>query len=204
MLITDLGIQVNDLLTKYFPNLIDLPFSANMEDDLDKIAEGEKERNAVIGEFYIPFNNDIKSAKDEIAKIKPQEEVTDVKCELCGRNMVIKTGRYGKFLACPGYPECKNAKPLIVKVEGVSCPKCGGGILERKTKSGKVFYGCSNYPKCDFSSWERPINKKCDLCGSIMVEKFDRNKNKVEKCSNSECANGIKRRVRSVKAKIKK
>lgn len=203
LLITELGIQVNDLLTKYFPKLIDLPFSAEMEDNLDKIAEGEMERNTVIEHFYIPFAKDITIAKDEIAKIPPRQEISDIKCELCGSMMIIKSGKFGKFLACPNYPKCKNTKPIIKKI-GVSCPKCGGEILERKTKTGKNFFGCENYPKCDFCTWDKPVNKKCELCGSIMVERSDKIKKVVEKCSNHECENGVKRHVRSVKNKSKK
>lgn len=200
LLITDLGIQVNELLTKYFPNLIDLPFSAEMETDLDKIADGEMERNTVIEHFYQPFNKDMVVAKEEITQTPPHEEVSDVKCDVCGRMMVIKTGKFGKFLACPGFPECKNTKPIIVKIN-VHCPKCGGDILERRTKTGKNFYGCSNYPKCDFSTWDKPIDKKCSLCGSIMVERGVRGKKVTEKCSNPECPNGIKRRSKTAKAK---
>jgi len=194
LLITELGIQVNDLLTKFFPDLIDLPFSAKMESYLDEIAEGQKERNAVIEEFYTPFEKNMTVAKDVITKTPPPVEVSDVKCEMCGRMMVVKSGKFGKFLACPGFPECKNTKPIL-KTINVKCPKCGGNILERRTKTGKIFYGCSNYPNCDFSSWDKPVDKFCEKCGSIMVERYGKDKKVIYKCSNSSCENGVRRRV---------
>jgi len=195
LMITDLGIQVNDMLTKFFPDLIDIPFSAKMEADLDDIAEGQKARNEVIEEFYNPFEKNMTVAKDVITKTPPPQEVSDVKCELCGRMMVVKSGKFGKFLACPGFPDCKNTKP-IVKTINVKCPKCGGELLERRTKTGKIFYGCNNYPKCDFSSWDKPVNQTCEKCGSIMVERYGKDKKVTYKCSNSNCENGIKRVVR--------
>lgn len=194
LLITELGNQVNDMLTKYFPNLIDLPFSAEMEADLDNIADGKMVRNDVISEFYKPFQDNIVTAREAITKTAPPQEVSDVHCDICGRLMVVKSGKFGKFLACPGYPECKNTKPIIVKV-GVKCPKCGGEILERKTKTGKTFYGCANYPKCDFSSWDKPVDKRCEKCGSIMVERYNSAKKLTYKCSNPDCENGVKHRA---------
>lgn len=194
LLITELGNQVNDMLTRYFPNLIDLPFSAEMEADLDNIAEGKMVRNDVIAEFYQPFQDNIVTAREAITKTAPPQEVSDVHCDICGRLMVVKSGKFGKFLACPGYPECKNTKPIIVKV-GVKCPKCGGEILERKTKTGKTFYGCANYPKCDFSSWDKPVDKHCEKCGSIMVERYNSAKKLTYKCSNPACENGVKHRA---------
>ena len=192
LVITDLGIQVNDLLTKFFPDLIDLPFSAKMEADLDDIAEGKKVRNEVIEEFYQPFEKNMGVAKEAIAKTPPPQEVSDVKCEICGRMMVVKSGKYGKFLACPGFPECKNTKPII-KPLNIKCRKCGGDILERRTKTGKIFYGCSNYPECDFSSWDKPANRTCEICGSIMIERYTKDKKVIYKCSNNSCENGLRR-----------
>ncbi len=191
LLITDLGIQVNDMLTKFFPDLIDLPFSAKMEADLDDIADGKKVRNEVIEEFYRPFETNMGVARAAIVKTPPPQEVSDVKCELCGRMMVVKSGKFGKFLACPGFPECKNTKPII-KSLNIKCRKCGGDILERRTKTGKIFYGCSNYPECDFSSWDKPANKTCEICGSIMIERYTKDKKILYKCSNNSCENGLK------------
>ena len=124
-------------------------------------------------------------AEEEIGQMKIEDEVTDVICEKCGRNMVIKMGKHGKFLACPGYPECVNAKPLLEKI-GVPCPKCGGEIVKRRSKKGRVFYGCSNYPECDFSSWDLPVKEKCPKCGSYMVQKGTK-QGKFLICSNEEC-----------------
>lgn len=200
LLITELGNRVNDLLTAHFPDLIDLPFSAEMEEDLDNIADGKMDRNKVIERFYGPFKKSMTLAKEVIEKTPPPVEVSDVKCEVCGRMMVVKSGKFGKFLACPGYPECKNTKPIIIKI-GVKCPECGGEVLERKTKTGKVFYGCENYPKCDFSTWDKPVNEKCTLCGNIMVERYDKAKKIIHKCSNPACENGVKRRITARKKK---
>ena len=200
LMITELGNRVNDLLTAHFPNLIDLPFSAEMEEDLDNIAEGKMEKNKVIEHFYVPFKKSMTLAKEVIEKTPPPVEVSDVKCEVCGRMMVVKSGKFGKFLACPGYPDCKNTKPILIKI-GVPCPKCGAEVLERKTKNGKTFYGCEMYPKCDFSTWDKPVNEKCSLCGSIMVERHDKGKKIIHKCSNPDCENGVKRHIITRKKK---
>lgn len=200
LMITELGNRVNDLLTAHFPNLIDLPFSAEMEEDLDNIAEGKMEKNKVIEHFYTPFKKSMTLAKEVIEKTPPPVEISDVKCEICGKMMVVKSGKFGKFLACPGYPDCKNTKPILIKI-GVPCPKCGAEVLERKTKNGKTFYGCEKYPKCDFSTWDKPVNEKCSLCGSIMVERHDKGKKIIHKCSNPECENGVKRRIITRKKK---
>ncbi|MCQ2361948.1 MAG: type I DNA topoisomerase [Acidaminococcaceae bacterium] len=200
LMITELGNRVNDLLTAHFPGLIDLSFSAEMEEDLDNIAEGKMEKNKVIEHFYVPFKKSMTLAKDVIEKTPPPVEVSDVKCEVCGRMMVVKSGKFGKFLACPGYPDCKNTKPILIKI-GVPCPKCGAEVLERKTKNGKTFYGCEMYPKCDFSTWDKPVNEKCFLCGNIMVERHDKGKKIIHKCSNPDCENGVKRRIISRKKK---
>lgn len=184
---TELGEIVTELLKEYFKDIVDVEFTAGMENKLDMIEEGNENWVKVVDEFYTPLNEDIKVAEEKIGKISIEEPVeeTDIKCEKCGRNMVIKKGRYGKFLACPGYPECKNAKPLLEEIN-VDCPLCGGKVVVRRSKKGKTFYGCKNYPKCNFISWDKPTNEKCPKCGSYMVEK--RSKNKVElKCSNKEC-----------------
>ncbi|MFS8541598.1 MAG: topoisomerase DNA-binding C4 zinc finger domain-containing protein, partial [Tissierellales bacterium] len=182
---TELGILVNDLLEEYFNDIVDVKFTADLEEKLDKIAEGDFSWQSVVENFYEHFEKVLKKAEEEITEIKIEDEVTDVVCEKCGRKMVIKHGRYGKFLACPGYPECKNTKPIQDKI-GVKCPNCGGDIIKLKSGKGKIFFGCNNYPKCNFMTWDEPIYEKCPNCGSIMVKK-DTKKGLIIKCSNENC-----------------
>ena len=182
---TELGILVNDLMAEYFKDIVDVDFTANMEKRLDDVEAGSVDWVKIISDFYAPFMKTLEKAEDEIGKIEIKDEVSDVKCEKCGRMMVYKMGRFGKFLACPGFPECRNAKP-IVKETGVNCPKCGGKILIKKTKRGKDYYGCEHNPECDFMVWDKPLNKKCPKCGSIMLEKRSQGK-VIEYCSNEEC-----------------
>jgi DNA topoisomerase-1 len=170
---TELGRLVLDLLDGYFQNVINVKFTSKLENELDLVADGKREWKKIIRDFYGPFETVLKKAEDEIAKIvleKPLDEVTDVICDKCGRNMVIKNGRFGKFLACPGFPECRNTKVLIEKI-GVPCPNCDGEIVVKRSKSGRVFFGCSNYPDCNTSFWSRPINEKCPDCGAILLDK---------------------------------
>lgn len=170
---TELGFIVTELLEDYFRNVVNEEFTAKMEKDLDKVEAGELSWVDVVANFYENFKNDLEIAEKEIEAIEIKDEETDVICDKCGRNMVIKHGRYGKFLACPGYPECKNTKPLIKDI-GVKCPKCGGDIVQRRSKKGRVFYGCSNYPDCDFISWNIPVEEKCPNCNGIMVKKVNK------------------------------
>lgn len=183
---TELGTLVNDLLEEYFKTIINEKFTAKLEEKLDDIAEGKYSWKSVISEFYEDFHKVLKVAEEEIEEIEIKDEVTDELCEKCGKNLVIKRGRYGKFLACPGYPECKNTKPILDKV-GINCPVCtDGDVVRKKSKKGRVFYGCSNYPDCKFVSWDEPSNEKCPTCGEYMVIK--RNKSgKTLKCSDKEC-----------------
>ncbi|MGF7057178.1 type I DNA topoisomerase [Brassicibacter mesophilus] len=183
---TELGIIVTEILKQYFSRIVNEEFTADMEQQLDKIEEGELYWTKVIEDFYKDFKKDLDVAENEISKIEIQEEVSDVKCEKCGKYMIIKFGRYGKFLACPGYPECKNTKPLVQDI-GVKCPKCNGDIVERKSKRGRKFYGCSNYPECDFVSWDKPLEKKCPDCDSLLVEKSSK-KGVTIKCINENCS----------------
>ncbi len=170
---TELGIIVTDLMKEHFTDIVDEKFTANMEQQLDEIEIGNAKWNRVIADFYPKFSDDLKKAEDKIGQVELKDEVSDVVCEKCGRLMVYKHGRFGKFLACPGYPECRNAKP-IVKETGVNCPDCGGKIIEKKSKRGKVFFGCSNYPQCGFTSWDKPLNESCAKCGSMMYQKIGR------------------------------
>ena len=189
LLITDLGNQTTDMLTQYFTGLIDIPFSATMEADLDMIAEEKANWVEVLRKFYTPFMRDVKRFEEECPALPPAPpEVSDVKCEKCGAMMVIKEGRFGKFLACPNFPNCRNAKPIVKKI-GVACPHCGGEVIERKTKTGKLFYGCERYPECDFTTWDLPLKETCLQCGSMLVEHTERNGRKRKFCSNPECKN---------------
>jgi len=183
---TELGILTMDLLDQYFKQIIDVPFSAKMESELDAIGEHKADKTKVLSEFYKPFAAALEVADKEIPVVEMPVIVTDVKCEKCGRMMVIKEGRHGKFLACPGFPECRNTKPLLNKI-GVKCPQCGGDIIERRSKTRRVFYGCSNYPNCKFTTWDKPVNSFCPKCNSIMLEHVDRNGKKTLHCSNEKC-----------------
>lgn len=183
---TDLGILVNELLKEYFSNIVNEEFTAELEDKLDEVADGDLEWRSVVDDFYVDFAGFLSKAEEEIAKIEIEDEVTDEICEKCGKNMVIKSGRFGRFLACPGYPECKNTKPILDKID-VKCPKCDEGeVVRKKSKRGRVFYGCSIYPKCDFVSWDEPMNEKCPNCKEHMVIKRSK-KGDTIKCSNKEC-----------------
>lgn len=183
---TELGKLVNDLLIDYFDDVINEEFTANLEEKLDDVAEGTMEWKKVISDFYAPFGELLEKAEEEIDKIEIADEVSDVICEKCGKNMVVKNGRFGRFLACPGYPECRNTKAILDEI-GVKCTKCeDGGIVRKRSKKGRVFYGCTNYPSCDFVSWDEPIEEKCPVCKEYMVIK--RNKSgDIIKCSNKEC-----------------
>ena len=167
---TELGEVVNNIMVQAFPSIVDVNFTANMESLLDKVEEGVVNWKTVVSNFYPDLDEAVLNAEKELAKVKIEDEVTDIVCEECGRNMVIKYGPHGRFLACPGFPECQNTKPYLEKI-GVACPKCGKDIVLRKTKKGRKYYGCENNPDCDFMSWQKPSKEKCPKCGGIMVEK---------------------------------
>ena len=178
---TELGEVVNNIMKQSFTSIVDVNFTAYMEGLLDMIAEGKVEWKSVISNFYPDLKEAVEKAEKELETVKIEDEVTDVVCEECGRNMVIKYGPHGKFLACPGFPECRNTKPYLEKI-GVACPKCGKDIVLRKTKKGRRYYGCEDNPECDFMSWQKPSEEKCPKCGSYMVEKG----NKFV-CGNEQC-----------------
>ncbi len=182
---TELGILVNDLLKEYFKDVINEEFTAELEEELDEIAEGQLLWVEVVKGFYDNFSTILEKAEEEIEEIVIEDEVTDIICEKCGRNMVVKYGRYGKFLACPGYPECKNTKPILDELD-IKCPDCGGNLVKRRSKNRRVFYGCSNYPECNFVSWNEPVKEKCPNCGSLMTIKRNKKENHVT-CTNNEC-----------------
>ena len=167
---TELGKIVNDLMEEHFKDIVDINFTAKMETQLDLVEEGELEWKELLQEFYGGFKNTLKTAEERINKVELPVEESDEVCEKCGRRMVIKMGRYGKFLACPGFPECRNAKPILEDA-GVSCPKCHGKVYIKKTKRGRSYLSCENYPDCDFSSWDMPSDKKCPECGNFMTRK---------------------------------
>lgn len=183
---TELGRLVIDLLKEHFPRIIDVEFTAEMEEQLDEIEEGRRQWREVLGEFYGPFSRDLSAAEEEIGEVELPEEVTEELCEKCGRRMVIKHGRFGRFLACPGFPECRFTKPLLEEV-GVVCPRCGRPIVERKSKKGRRFYGCSGYPECDFVTWYRPVKRECPECGAFLVQRRARGKGTYYACSRENC-----------------
>ncbi len=169
---TELGETVTKLMKERFPKIVNVKFTAQVENDLDDVMKGKTDWIQELHDFYGDFDKTLKEAKEAMkgVKIQLKEDVTDVICEKCGRHMVIKTGRYGKFLACPGYPECKNVKKYVEET-GAICPKCGGKVIIKHTKKGRIFYGCSNYPKCDFMSWDEPSKELCPQCGKTLLKK---------------------------------
>ena len=168
--VSELGEVVNNIMKEAFPEIVDERFTANMESLLDKVEEGTVDWKMIIRNFYPDLDAAVKAAEAELEKVKIEDEVTDVVCEQCGRHMVIKYGPHGRFLACPGFPECRNTKPYFEKI-GVACPKCGKDIVLKKTKKGRKYYGCENNPDCDFMSWQKPSKVPCPQCGGYMVEK---------------------------------
>lgn len=179
--ITELGEVVNNIMKKSFTSIVDVNFTAYMEGLLDKVEDGSVKWKTVVENFYPDLNEAVEIAQKELEQIKIEDEVTDVICEECGKNMVVKYGPHGKFLACPGFPECRNTKPYLEKT-GIPCPKCNSEIVIRKTKKGRRYYGCENYPDCDFMSWQRPSKEKCPECGGAMLEKGSKLVCMDEKC----------------------
>ncbi len=168
--VTELGEVVNHMMKEAFPSIVDVNFTANLESLLDKVEEGSVNWKTVVSNFYPDLNEAVNQAEKELEEVKIEDEVSDVICDQCGRNMVIKYGPHGRFLACPGFPDCRNTKPYLEKI-GVFCPKCGKEIVLRKTKKGRKYYGCEDNPDCDFMSWQKPSTEKCPNCGGLMVEK---------------------------------
>lgn len=196
---TELGCLVVDLLKQYFENIVDVEFTANMEDRLDDVAEGEIPYKQVLRDFYQPFAETLSHAEEEIGQVELPVEVSDVQCEACGRFMVVKKGRYGSFLACPGFPACRNTK-AIVKDTGVTCPKCQGAIIERRTKRGKVFYGCQRYPECDYVTWDTPLKEVCQTCGTFMVKRGFKKGGAASVCGNPACPTQVESTPKTSKA----
>ena len=187
---TELGFVVVDMLEEYFKSIVDVKFTADLENELDEIAEGKVEKNQLLKEFYDPFAVTLEKADEAIGHVELPEEETDIPCDKCGRMMVVKQGRFGKFLACPGFPDCRNTMPLLVDT-GVECPKCGGAIVERKSHRGRKFYGCKNYPECDYTTWDQPLQEKCPKCGAFMLKHHYKNGRGLTYCSNEACETRI-------------
>jgi len=181
---TDLGFLVNQMMVEYFPEIVDVGFTSDIEDKLDLIEVENLNWKTIIREFYVNFKKDLDYADEKIEKVELEEKISDEICDLCGKPMAYRHGRFGEFLACTGYPDCKNTK-MIVKSIGVSCPKCGKEIIQRKSKRGRIFYGCSGYPECNQLYWNKPTNKECPKCGERLVEK--KTKQGELACSNSQC-----------------
>ena len=182
---TELGFAVTGLMKQSFPDIVDIAFTANMEEELDSVEDGSEKWQSVVGEFYGPFSKTVEEASEKLEKIKIPDEVSDVPCDKCGAMMVYKMGRFGKFLACPNFPTCRNTKSIIETVEGVTCPKCGAAIIKRHGKK-KAFYGCERYPECDFVSWDLPVKTRCPKCGGMMVQKRGQNGTYIM-CMDPEC-----------------
>ncbi len=183
---TELGEVSTNLMKQRFPKIVNVKFTAQMEENLDMVENGNEEWGELLNDFYGDFDKTLKKAKADMegVKIQLKEDETDIICEKCGRKMVVKVGRYGKFIACPGYPECQNIKKFVEKT-GVVCPKCGGDVIIKHTKTKRIFYGCSNYPKCDFVSWNEPVNERCPQCGEILFKK--KGKKPVLFCAKEGC-----------------
>lgn len=179
--VTELGEVVNQIMKESFPTIVDEHFTANMESLLDSVAEGEVNWKTVVENFYPDLEAAVQVAEKDLEKVKIEDEVSDVVCELCGRNMVVKYGPHGKFLACPGFPDCRNTKPYLEKI-GIPCPKCGKDVVLKKTKKGRKYFGCEDNPNCDFMSWSRPVKEKCPRCGGYMVTKGNKIVCADEKC----------------------
>ena len=179
--LTELGEVVNHIMKQAFPSIVESDFTANVESLLDKVEEGVVNWKTVVSNFYPDLEAAVEKAEKELEQVKIEDEVTDVICEQCGRNMVVKYGPHGKFLACPGFPDCRNTKPYLEKI-GVPCPICGKDVVIRKTKKGRRYYGCEDNPECEFMSWQKPSTKKCPRCGAYMLEKG----NKLV-CSDEQC-----------------
>jgi len=183
---TELGIMVTDMMNHYFSDIVDTEFTASMESRLDAVEEGKEDWKQILREFYPAFEKTLQTAEAEIEKIDIQDEISDVPCDQCGAMMVYKMGKFGRFLACPNFPQCRNTKPLLTYIDSV-CPKCGKRLLEKVSRKNRKFYGCEGYPECDFVSWDKPVSEKCPNCGSYMVEKHNGKGEILHLCSNENC-----------------
>ena len=187
---TELGRMVNSVMTQYFAPIVDLEFTAQMEEKLDSIEAGKLEWKQMLREFYPPFEKMLEEAEQAIEKVELRDEPSDEICDKCGANMVYRVGRYGKFLACPNFPDCRNTKPVLNYIDA-KCPKCGGRLLEKTSRKNRKFYGCEHYPECDFVSWEMPVDERCPKCGSYMILKRSRKGETCYLCANEACRHRV-------------
>ena len=193
---TELGEIVTDLMKNNFSDIVNVQFTADMEEKLDEVETESKDWKALLADFYGPFEQELEKAEKEVKRVEIPDRPAGIICEKCGAEMVYKSGRFGEFIACPNYPTCKNTKTVKNTIK-TPCPKCGGAVVQKRTKKGKTFYGCENYPDCDFVSWEMPLEDKCPTCGSYMVLKHGRGSSVYKKCSNAECATNQKQKKES-------
>ncbi len=189
---TELGSMVNDIMIQYFNDVVDYDFTASMENDLDQVEKGELDWKKILHNFYPNFSKELNVAEQEIEKIEIKDVESDVICEQCGRNMVYKMSKFGKFLACPGFPECRNTKTIVDYIDA-NCPECGSKLIKKRSKKNRIFYGCESYPKCEFVSWDKPTNEKCPICASYMVEKPNKKGVNLLLCSNEKCRHKIEK-----------
>lgn len=183
---TELGVMITDMMKEHFTDIVDIAFTAGMEEQLDEVEEGKRDWRDVLREFYGPFEKTLEKAEAEIEKVEIKDEVSDVVCDKCGAMMVYKLGRFGRFLACPNFPECRNTKAIQVEI-AAPCPVCGGKLLEKTSRKGRKFYGCERYPECDFVSWEMPVEQRCPKCGGYMVFKRGKKGENYHVCANENC-----------------
>jgi len=183
---TELGRMVTSMMEEYFTDIVDTEFTAELEDQLDKVEEGDMAWKDILREFYPPFAQTLATAEQEIEKVEVKDEPSDVPCDKCGSMMVYKMGRFGHFLACPNFPDCRNTKPILNYIEA-PCPACGARLMEKTSRKNRKFYGCENYPECEFVSWEKPVIDKCPQCGGYMVEKRSRKGEVMHLCANETC-----------------
>ena len=187
---TELGLVITEMMKKHFPDIINIQFTADMEEKLDEVEEGKLDWHEVISEFYGPFKESLDKAEATIEKVEVVDEVSDIPCDKCGAMMVYKTGRFGRFLACPNFPACHNTMPILKYIDA-TCPECGGRMIERMSRKGRKFYGCEHYPECEFVSWEQPVNDKCPVCGGRMVLKRGRKGEVWHVCVNEQCRHRV-------------
>jgi len=183
---TELGIMVTEMMENYFKKIIDTEFTANMEERLDEVEEGKTDWKQILREFYPEFESTLSVAEKEIEKVEVKDDVSDVPCDKCGAMMVYKMGKFGRFLACPNFPDCRNTMPILNYIDA-KCPVCGKRLLEKTSRKNRRFYGCEGYPECDFVSWDKPVDEKCSKCGHYMIEKKNNKGDIIHLCTNENC-----------------